>query len=526
MLMCLFLAIVEQLQRELATLEIRNRELEQVLEKLREENWQLKQKVTSSPGVLNGDNCAAPPPPPPPPPPPGLLSPPASIAQIVKQRRSEGVHSGKLNDNVKKDEASSRQNQLIMEVVNFLKSGGFSKSKRQRSLTQPDFSQELAKFKESRGIETAKDIAIEKFKSLKKRSEKGVCLAKELDSLKTSQKNNESSKDTSPLSTPDQTGRRTVTVSKIRSFNNNGTLADATAKCVIVSETKTASVADLLLKLEQISGDGTRSGSKPSTPAASRISSPQSVRKNSSVKQNCFIDRDGLVMDTNDTMADNIEEREAQVTFAIDRPSSEASLRCQSRSSGIASSLFSERLSDSSLTSETDQEPDDKGWLRATKCASPQIIITSVDDPAENLVDEAFQKASTKVGIDEINRPDERHPQQEFSVATSFPLTKVIENGVNGLRLRPPTIFQVGGSGKILQMFMIIRVCWSVVSPFLSLQPSVQNSSGSFFFIVTDAGNSATVNKEQTTFLGRGRCAEGTILNEDLNSSRKPKSNT
>lgn len=429
---------MEHLQHQLTALEIRNRELEELLEKLRDENSQLLLKISSGEG-LNNSNCggAAPPPPPPPPPPPGLLAPLST--RIIKQKRTG---PNKLNGEKKKDEATSKQSQLIMEVVNFLKSGGLNKSKRQRSMTQPDLSEDLAKFKEKRAME-AKEIAVDKFKSLRKKSDKATSLAKELDSLKDSGHNHLLAGDSLPANPGDLERSSTLKCNHDTHVEYRKGVGFTGQPLFNQKLRKSGSISDLRSKL----GDEPRVSSKPATPVDSCTASPKPLRKDS-VQYKNMISNEDRTLKSNEVVDTNTEEQVVQVSFDNDRSSAEISaemnLRTHSRSSGIASSLLSERLSDLSFNSEPDPHlMNNEGTFR-TSSISPRIVITPVDDPSENPMEVAFRKMINNDPA-EVDEQHEGHKQNRLQPELAASSTKVTQGSVtvNGMNLRPPTVVQV-----------------------------------------------------------------------------------
>ncbi|OQR69153.1 hypothetical protein BIW11_12434 [Tropilaelaps mercedesae] len=443
---------VEELKQQLDHLSNRNQQLEQLVERLRRENAELLRKVDNE-DLIEATRGTAPQPPPPPPPlpPPSFVILPHPPTQLVKRQRNNG--SKKSLDKVKQDEVGSKQSQLIMEVVNFLKSGGLGKSRRQRSMTQPDLSQDLAKFKESRSKDT-KEVVVEKFKSLKRRTDKGECLTNELDALKTSYKENVSPKD-SPLSTSIQSHSR-LRLGKSVAWTQNEVLPEISTQPLLAIR-KIGSVPHIRLRIKSSPKDGSeadsRASSKINTPITSRSGPPSETShtsRKSFIHQNYSINR--YVKNESKPEHSDVEEQEAHIKFETDLSSqnSNSNMRASSRSNAIASSLLSERLLDLSSTSEVGHRENETCYQKTSRSASSKINVTPVEDLMGNppgvalKVQATFNEKEIDVSRDE-HRQKEEKTQQEF--IDIVPSLKKSENlAVNGFEFRSPTIAQGQGT--------------------------------------------------------------------------------
>ncbi|XP_022707584.1 uncharacterized protein LOC111271199 [Varroa jacobsoni] len=416
---------VEELRQQVEQLNSQNRELKQLIHKLREENAELLRKASVA--QMEGTaNTGAPPPPPPPP--VGLISPP--LAQIIKQRRSGPK---KPNGEIKKDENDSKQGQLIMEVVNFLKNGGLTKSKRQRSMTQPDLSADLARFKENKlekKLET-KDAAVDRFRSLKKHTERGESLTKEVDALNTSFKENVFPLDAA-LPTPSFNRLGSYSKKNLPELNNQSSAQGQ-------AEKNNCSVLDTRYGLKSSLRDepaemGSCTLTKAGTLATSNFDSPSEFFRTSrrnSIHQS--YSANNYVTENSNNLAGFVEVQEAHITFEKNRSSlnSDINMRAPSRSSRIASSFLSE----------AEHRDEEVRAAEMSACSSPKIIVTPADD-ITNPTDAIFRTNDTFIA-NEVSKSVNSQPEegtQQNRVVSMLPLneSQKLVTG-NNLRLPPAT---------------------------------------------------------------------------------------
>lgn len=444
---------VEELRQQVEQLNSQNRELKQLIHKLREENAELLRKasVAQMEGIANTGA-----PPPPPPPPVGLISPP--LAQIIKQRRSGPK---KPNGEIKKDENDSKQGQLIMEVVNFLKNGGLTKSKRQRSMTQPDLSADLARFKENKlekKLET-KDAAVDRFRSLKKHTEREESLTKEVDALNTSFKENVFPLDAA-LPTPSFNRLGSYSKKNLPELNNQSSAQGQ-------AEKNNCSVLDTRYGLKSSLRDeraemGSCTLTKAGTLATSNFDSPSEFFRTSqrnSIHQS--YSANNYVTENSNNLAGFVEVQEAHITFEKNRSSlsSDINMRAPSRSSGIASSFLSERLLDSSFHSEAEHRDEEVRAAEMSACSSPKIIVTPADH-IRNPTDAIFRTNDTFIA-NEVSKSVNSQPEegtQQNRVVSMLPLneSQKLVTG-NNLRLPPATAEVVRPSIFVIVKYYILQ---------------------------------------------------------------------
>lgn len=340
-----------------------------------------------------------------------------------------------------------------MEVVNFLKKGGFNKSERQRSLTQPDLSEDLSKFKENR-IRTTHAVAVHKLISLKKRSDEGICLAEELDALKVGDATlPKASPASNPVEYPRGLKPKSSPAGKISD-------SDSDDKKVKISfemgkdagktdqpRRRSNSVSDLLARLEN--GSVIETVTIPS--AIPRLNSPPLQHKDST-NVNGF-NLGSLAQVTGDRNTNSLEEQKAIMPFANKEVHShvpfDSDLKSPSlsRSSGTASSLLSERLYQLSFNSDerrfSQQQVD---CLVKTSSVSPRIVITPVDDleksPLDNALEEVFRPRSGESTLNLNDFVDEDTQTLSRPVSASNP--DCLKRTLDGFRLQLPSTFQVG----------------------------------------------------------------------------------